>query len=70
LLRAPFPWFGGKRRVVDVVWRAFGPDIPNVIDPFMGSCALLARPTWWRRQDRNGQRPRSVPRELLPRRDR
>lgn len=23
-LRAPFPWFGGKRRVADVVWRAFG----------------------------------------------
>ena len=28
-LRAPFPWFGGKRRVADVVWRAFGHDVPN-----------------------------------------
>ncbi len=44
-LRAPFPWFGGKRRVADVVWRAFGPDVPNYIEPFFGSGAvLLGRP--------------------------
>jgi hypothetical protein len=44
-LRAPFPWFGGKRRVADVVWRAFGADVPNYIEPFAGSCAvLLGRP--------------------------
>ena len=44
-LHAPFPWFGGKRRVADVVWRAFGPDVPNYIEPFAGSLAvLLARP--------------------------
>lgn len=44
-LTAPFPWFGGKRRVADVVWRAFGPDVPNYIEPFAGSLAvLLARP--------------------------
>jgi hypothetical protein len=43
--RAPFPWFGGKRRVADLVWRAFGPDVPNYIEPFAGSLAvLLARP--------------------------
>jgi hypothetical protein len=43
--RAPFPWFGGKRRVADIVWRAFGPDVPNFIEPFAGSLAvLLARP--------------------------
>lgn len=43
--RAPFPWFGGKRRVADVVWRAFGRDVPNYIEPFAGSLAvLLARP--------------------------
>ena len=23
-LRAPFPWFGGKRRVADLVWAAVG----------------------------------------------
>lgn len=45
LLRAPFPWFGGKRRVADVVWQAFGPEVPNYIEPFAGSLAvLLARP--------------------------
>lgn len=43
-LRAPFPWFGGKSRVVDVVWKAFG-NPPNYVEPFFGSGAvLLARP--------------------------
>jgi len=43
-LTAPFPWFGGKRRVADVVWRAFG-NPPNYIEPFFGSGAvLLGRP--------------------------
>ena len=43
-LRAPFPYFGGKRRVADVVWRAFG-DVPNYVEPFAGSLAvLLGRP--------------------------
>lgn len=44
-LRAPFPWFGGKRRVADAVWRAFGADINNYVEPFAGSLAvLLGRP--------------------------
>lgn len=44
MLDAPFPWFGGKRRVADVVWRAFG-DVQNYIEPFFGSGAvLLGRP--------------------------
>lgn len=44
MLKAPFPWFGGKSRVADVVWRAFG-DVPNYVEPFAGSLAvLLARP--------------------------
>lgn len=43
-IRAPFPWFGGKSRVADVVWRAFG-DVPNYVEPFAGSLAvLLGRP--------------------------
>lgn len=43
-LKAPFPWFGGKRRVSDVIWRAFG-NPPNYVEPFAGSLAvLLARP--------------------------
>ena len=44
VLRAPFPWFGGKSRAADVVWRAFG-NVPNYVEPFAGSLAvLLARP--------------------------
>jgi site-specific DNA-adenine methylase len=45
-LRAPFPWFGGKRRAAELVWRAFGPEVPNYVEPFAGSLAvLLARPS-------------------------
>lgn len=43
-LAAPFPWFGGKSRVAGVVWQAFG-DVPNFVEPFFGSGAvLLGRP--------------------------
>lgn len=43
-LRAPFPWFGGKRLVAPVVWERFG-DVPNYVEPFFGSGAvMLARP--------------------------
>jgi site-specific DNA-adenine methylase len=43
-LKAPFPWFGGKSRVSDIVWERFG-DVPNYVEPFFGSGAvLLARP--------------------------
>ncbi len=43
-MRAPFPWFGGKSRAADIIWRAFG-DVPNYVEPFAGSLAvLLARP--------------------------
>lgn len=45
VVTAPFPYFGGKRRVSDVVWRAFGADINNFVEPFAGSLAtLLGRP--------------------------
>ena len=44
-MRAPFPYFGGKSRVADVVWRELGADVPNYVEPFAGSLAvLLARP--------------------------
>lgn len=44
-LKAPFPWFGGKSRVADIVWSRFG-DVANYVEPFAGSLAvLLARPT-------------------------
>lgn len=44
-LKAPFPWFGGKSRVAHLVWNAFG-DVPNYVEPFAGSLAvLLGRPS-------------------------
>lgn len=43
-LKSPYPFFGGKSRVADVIWDRFG-DVPNYIDPFLGSLAVpLARP--------------------------
>jgi hypothetical protein len=43
-VRAPFPWFGGKSRVAPLVWQRFG-DVPNYVEPFAGSLAvLLGRP--------------------------
>ena len=44
-IRAPFPWFGGKRKVATDVWAALG-DVDNYIEPFAGSLAvLLGRPS-------------------------
>ena len=43
-LAAPFPWFGGKRKVAPEVWAALG-DPDNYVEPFAGSLAvLLGRP--------------------------
>lgn len=43
-LRAPFPYFGGKRRVAARVWEALG-NVDHFVEPFCGSAAvLLARP--------------------------
>lgn len=43
-MKAPFPWFGGKRRVAHLVWNAFG-NPANYVEPFAGSLAvLLERP--------------------------
>jgi D12 class N6 adenine-specific DNA methyltransferase len=45
-MKAPFPWFGGKRRVALEIWAAFG-DVDNFVEPFAGSLAvLLERPAW------------------------
>lgn len=44
-LKAPFPWFGGKSRAAELIWDRFG-DVPNYVEPFAGSLAvLLRRPT-------------------------
>ena len=43
-LKAPFPYFGGKRRAAPLIWEALG-DPGGYIEPFAGSAAaLLARP--------------------------
>ena len=45
-MKAPFPWFGGKRRVAPLIWKAFG-DVDQYVEPFAGSLAvLLERPAW------------------------
>ncbi len=45
VLKAPFPWFGGKSRVAGEVWKRFGSDVGNYIEPFFGTGAvLLGRP--------------------------
>lgn len=41
----PFPWFGGKSRVSDIVWERFG-NVECYVEPFFGSGAILFnRPT-------------------------
>jgi hypothetical protein len=37
---APFPWFGGKRKVAVAVWTRFGV-VRNYVEPFFGSGAVL-----------------------------
>ena len=41
-IKAPFPWFGGKSRAADIIWPRFG-DVPNYVEPFAGSLAVLLR---------------------------
>jgi len=44
MLKAPFPYFGGKSKIAHVVWDALGQP-KHYIEPFFGSGAvLLARP--------------------------
>jgi len=44
-MKAPFPWFGGKRKVAPIVWDALG-DVYSYSEPFAGSLAvLLERPS-------------------------
>jgi len=47
MLKAPFPYFGGKSRAAALVWPRFGA-VRNYVEPFFGSGAmLLARPDGW-----------------------
>ena len=43
-LQAPYPYFGGKRKVAALIWKRFG-DVRSYVEPFFGSGAvLLGRP--------------------------
>lgn len=47
MLKAPFPWFGGKSRAAALIWPRFGA-VTNYVEPFFGSGAvLLQRPHGW-----------------------
>lgn len=41
-LQAPFPYFGGKRRVADKVWAALG-DPDHYIEPFLDPAPCCSR---------------------------
>lgn len=46
LAKSPFPYFGGKSAVADLVWKRLG-DVRNYVEPFAGSLAVLRmRPHW------------------------
>lgn len=40
IIKAPFPYFGGKSRVADIVWNELG-DVKTYAEPFAGSMAVL-----------------------------
>jgi DNA adenine methylase len=39
-MKSPYPYFGGKSRVADLVWSRLG-NVPNYVEPFFGSGAVL-----------------------------
>ena len=39
-MKAPFSYFGGKSRAVDLVWHAFGAECLNYVEPFFGSGSM------------------------------
>lgn len=41
-LRAPFPYFGGKSKIVDLAWSYIG-DVRNAIEPFAGTAVWMLR---------------------------
>ena len=40
MIKAPFPWFGGKSRAADLIWSRLG-NVSNYVEPFAGSLAVL-----------------------------
>ena len=41
MAKAPFPWFGGKSRAAELIWKRIGPDVGNYVEPFLGSAAVV-----------------------------
>jgi site-specific DNA-adenine methylase len=41
-LKAPFPYFGGKRAVAAAVWQRFG-NVQTYVEPFCGSATKPAQ---------------------------
>jgi len=59
MIKAPFPWFGGKSRAADLIWSRLGADCGNYVEPFLGSAAVwLNRPPafdgWAALNDKDG----------------
>lgn len=40
-IKAPFPYFGAKSKIADIIWQFLGTNIINYVEPFAGSCAVL-----------------------------
>jgi DNA adenine methylase len=40
MLKAPFPWFGGKSKAAPLIWSRLGDDCGNYVEPFFGSGAI------------------------------
>lgn len=41
MIKAPFPYFGGKSKASDLIWSRLGIDINRYVEPFFGSGAVL-----------------------------
>ncbi len=65
MLKAPFPWFGGKSRAAELIWSRLG-DVSNYVEPFAGSLAVLLAST--RAAHRDSKRQGLLSREFLARR--
>lgn len=39
-LKSPYPFFGGKSRIANVIWQGLG-EVSNYVEPFAGSLAVL-----------------------------
>lgn len=52
MLKAPFPYFGGKSQIAEEVWKRLG-DAPTYVEPFFGSGAVLLsrQHQWWDRHE-------------------